>query len=131
MQSPNRRRLAALLLLLLLALCSCKQNPTQEQLYARLLAYFEQQGYQCSLSPAPEELDAPIYKPQVWQCLTLNNQETVLVYFDESNRADYLSEGINPETYGYATHFGLRFVLVYQGEDEGVLKALKEIPTED
>lgn len=128
MQSSNRRRLMALLLLL--ALCSCKQNPTQEQLYAKLLTYFERQGYQCSLSPAPEELDAPIYKPQVWQCLTLNNQETVLVYFDESNRADYLSEGIDPEAYGYVTRFGLRFVLVYQGEDEGVLNVLEGIENE-
>lgn len=128
MQSSNRRRLMALLLLL--ALCSCKQNPTQEQLYAKLLTYFERQGYQCSLSPAPEELDAPIYKPQVWQCLTLNDQETVLVYFDESNRADYLSEGIDPEAYGYVTRFGLRFVLVYQGEDEGVLNVLEGIENE-
>lgn len=130
MQSSKRRRLAALLLLVLLTLCSCKQNPSQEQLYAKLFTYFEQRGYQCSLSPAPEDLDAPIYKPQVWQCLTLNDQETVLVYFDESNRADYLSEGIDPETYGYATRFGLRFVLVYQGEDEGVLNVLEGIENE-
>lgn len=130
MQSSNRRRLMALLLLLLLILCSCKQNPTQEQLYAKMFSYFEQRGYQCSLSPAPEDLDAPIYKPQVWQCLNLNDQETVLVYFDESNRADYLGEWIDPETYGYVTRFGLRFILVYQGEDEGVLNALKEIPNE-
>ena len=60
----------------------------------------------------------------------LDGLEEVLVYFDESNRADYLSGRVDAERYGLATRFGLRFVLVYGGEDEGVREALENIPNE-
>ena len=80
---------------------------------------------------ATEDLQVPIYRPQAWRTLTLNGTEQVLVYFDESNRADYLSEGIDTEEYGYVTRFGLRVVLVYPGQDEGVISALQAIPTDD
>ena len=55
------------------------------------------------------------------------DDEEVLVYFDESNRADYLSEPID-ETYGHVARFGLRFVVVYPGMDEGVIEALESMP---
>lgn len=131
MKTAKRFCAAALLLILLLALCGCKQNPSQQQLYAKLLDYFARQGYTCQLSSATEDLQVPIYQPQAWRTLTLNGTEQVLVYFDESNRADYLSEGIDTEEYGYVTRFGLRFVLVYPGQDEGVISALQAIPTDD
>lgn len=60
----------------------------------------------------------------------LDGREEVLVYFDESNRADYLSGRVDTERYGLATRFGLRFVLVYGGADEGVREALETIPNE-
>jgi len=69
----------------------------------------------------------PIYKASSWKKLMLSDEE-VLVYFDESNRADYLVSGIDPAGYSFVGPFGLRFVLVYQGADSGVLEALNAMP---
>ena len=127
----NGKRLALVLMLLTLAAaaCACHENPPQEQLYARLFAHFESFGYACSLQEVEAQRDVPIYQPSVWKKLMLDGEE-VLVYFDESNRADYLSAGIDEEAWGYVTRFGLRFVLVYAGDDAGVLKALSAIENE-
>lgn len=119
--------LLALLLLTALLLCGCKQNPSQEQLYAKLLSHFEERGYTCALTPladADPQAKVPIYNATVWQRLMLDGKETVLVYFDESNRADYLSGLIDKDEYGRVAHFGLRFVLVYDGSDPDVLDVL-------
>jgi len=124
-------KLVCLLLSVLCLLCSCRQNPTEEQLFARLLDHFQSRGFTCTLQKMEDQQrDVPIYKASVWQSLLLDGTEEVLVYFDESNRADYLSAGIDSEAYGLVTRFGLRFVLVYSGQDEAVLSALKEIPAE-
>lgn len=126
MRAGKRAALAAICLSALFLLCGCKQNP--KNLYAKLLSHFEERGYSCELAPLSDaERDVPIYNAGAWMSLLLNGEEEVLVYFDESNRADYLSGRIDEEQYGLATRFGLRFVLVYQGEDEGVIKALGEI----
>lgn len=118
--------LALLLLLTALCLCACKENPTGEELFAKLIDHFASRGFTCSLEPAQDGHDVPIYNASVWYSLKLNGEE-VLVYFDESNRADYLSAPIDREKYGYVTRFGLRFVLVYAGEDQTVLDALNAI----
>ena len=116
------KRLALLLAALLPLLCACQK---QSQPYQKLLAYFENLGYTCQLAPlADENQTVPIYRASAWQTLTLNGAEQVLVYFDESNRADYLAAGIDPQAYGCVSRFGLRFVLVYDGADQGVLDAL-------
>ena len=121
----KRLCLLGMLLMLLLCLCACKQNPAEEQLFSKLIAHFEQRGYTCTLSRLNDpDRDVPIYKPEVWHRLMVDEEE-VLVYFDESNRADYLSEPIDESRYGHVSRFGLRFVLVYPGEDAGVLEALR------
>lgn len=107
-------------------LCACGENPPQEQLYAKLFDHFEKRGFTCSLSPVPEGQAVPIYKASAWQVLDLNGEE-VLLYFDDSNRADYLSYSIDRETFGYVTRFGLRFILTYDGADKAVLEALEAI----
>ena len=102
-----------------------------DEFYQKLLDYFENLGYACELSPlADSGRDVPIAGPEAWDSLVLDGREEVLVYFDESNRADYLSGRVDGERYGLATRFGLRFVLVYGGEDEGVREALENIPNE-
>lgn len=124
------------LFLLMLALgsallCGCKQNPSQEQLFSKLIGYFESRGYACALAPLADtqpEADVAIYNAIVWYRLTVGGED-VLVYFDESNRADYLCSQIDEDKYGYVTRFGLRFVLTYPGNDSGVLKALESINT--
>lgn len=112
---------------LLAALSGCKENPPAEKLNARLMGYFADCGFQCSIEPLETEREVPIYNSSVWQRLLLDGEE-VLLYFDESNRADYLTQGISPDAYSFAGHFGLRFVLVYEGENPQVLKALEEMP---
>jgi len=123
----KKRILLAMLALLCMLLSACKENPTQEELYAKLLNHFEQRGYSCTLAPlADAQRDVPIYKASAWQSLHLNGEE-VLVYFDESNRADYLSTFVDEEVFGRTWRFGLRFVLVYAGDDSRVLEALNAI----
>ena len=121
---------ACLLAACLAVICACAANPPREELYQKLLSYFEGLGYVCELSPLSDSgRDVPIARPDAWDSLVLDGQEEVLVYFDESNRADYLSSRVDA-SYGLATRFGLRFVLVYGGTDEGVREALENIPNE-
>lgn len=107
-------------------MCACHANPPQEQLYSKLLAHFESFGLEGELQPMEPDRTAPIYKPSAWQKLMLNGEE-VLVYFDDSNRADYLTTFVDEAVFGPAWRFGLRFVLVYNGDDAEVLEALNAI----
>lgn len=125
----KKTALAALILCVLL-LTGCRQNPTEEQLFAKLIAHFEDRGYVCTLSPLTQtqpDRDVPIYRAEVWRRLMADDEE-VLVYFDESNRADYLSASIDESVYGHVSRFGLRFVVVYSGEDRGIIEALESMP---
>ena len=107
MKANRSRALVCLLAACLGLVCACAANPPREELYQKLLDYFENLGYACELSPlADSGRDVP------------------------SNRADYLSGRVDTERYGLATRFGLRFVLVYGGADEGVREALETIPNE-
>ena len=130
MKTNRRRTLACLLAACLALVCACAANPPREKLYQKLLGYFEGLGYACEVSPLLDGRDVPIAGPEAWDSLLLEGREEVLVYFDESNRADYLSGRVDAERYGLATRFGLRFVLVYGGADEGVREALESIPNE-
>ena len=125
-------RLLAWLLLAVTVLTGCKQNPTHAELHQKLIAYFEGCGYTCRLSPLKDvqpDRDVPVYDATVWQLLTLDGEE-VLLYFDESNRADYHLSRVDTDVYGHAARFGLRFLLVYPGEDADVIRALESIPND-
>ena len=117
------------LVILMLLLCACHENPSQEQLYSKLFAHFENHGFTCQLVPLEPDREVPIYKASAWQSLLLNGEE-VLVYFDDSNRADDMSDFVDEAEYGSVWRYGLRFVLVYSGEDAAVLKALDAIENE-
>ena len=122
--------LSAACVLLAAVLSGCASNPSEEELFAKLIGHFTQRGYTCELTPLAEEdphRDVPIYNASVWHRLMVDGEE-VLVYFDESNRADYLSAPIDEGLYGQVERFGLRFVVVYQGDDAGVLNALAAMP---
>ena len=129
MKSWKKRLLALMLAAFMPLLCACHENPSQEELYSKLFAHFENYCYECRLQPVEEGTAVPIYKASAWQKMLLNEEE-LLVYFDDSNRADYLSETIDEAIYGRVTCFGLRFILVYPGSDAGVLKALDAIVNE-
>lgn len=129
MKQIRKRLLSVLLICVLFTVSACHTNPTQEQLYSRLFDHFEKYGFSCLLQPMPQDQPAPIYKASAWQTLRLNGEE-VLLYFDDSNRADYLSGFVDTEEFGSVWRFGLRFVLVYDGDDPAVLEALNAIENE-
>ena len=129
MKQIRKWRLAAMLVCVLLTVCACHENPSQDQLYRKLFAHFENHGFTCELRPVETERSVPIYRSTAWQSLILNGEE-VLVYFDDSNRADYLSTFVDEEAFGPAWRFGLRFVLVYGGDQPDVLAALNAIENE-
>lgn len=115
-----------LALICCLLLCSCAQNPTQEKLYAKLLSRFTDAGYTVSMTPVAEDQPVGIADASRWQQLMVG-EETVLVYFDESNRADYLKTFVDAEQFGLVTRFGQRFVLTYAGSDEALIALLQDM----
>ena len=116
----------ALIALTLGLLCGCQKTVTDEERFHKLIDVFTEAGYPCALQDLPDDTPVGIYNASVWKALNVNGQ-TVLVYFDESNRADYLFSMIDQETYGYATYWGQRFVLNYSGTDEALLTFLKTL----
>ena len=125
----NRRSkhwLLAIMLVCCLLLCSCAQNPSQEKLYAKLLGRFTEAGYTVSLTPVPDGQPVGIADASRWQQMTVG-EETILVYFDESNRADYLKTFVNTEQFGLVTRFGQRFVLAYAGKNEALIELLQDM----
>lgn len=124
--SSGKQRLLAVLLLCLL-LCSCAKNPTQEQLYAKLIGRFAQAGCPVTLAAVPEGQAVGIADASCWMqlCFADEAETPVLVYFDESNRADYLKTFVDPEAFGLVTRFGQRFVLTYSGSNDAVTALLK------
>ena len=121
-----KKPLFVLMLALALLLCGCKQNPPQEKLYAKLVGYFTERGLACELMDGATIDEPAIADAGAWRALNAGG-ETVYVYFDESNRADYLLTQIDQNRYGYATSFGLRFLLNYRGDNEAVLAALRDM----
>lgn len=124
-----KKHILALLLVLCLGLSGCRQNPSEQALFSKLMACFQDRGFVCTLErlgDSEPEREVPIYKASVWHTLDLGGEE-VLVYFDESNRADYLSAQIDEEDWGTVARFGLRFILVYEGENQEILSVLQEM----
>ena len=66
--------LLILLLCAVLALNSCKENPSEEELYAKLLSHFEQRGFSCTLSGLPVDRNVPIYNASAWRTLTADGE---------------------------------------------------------
>ena len=125
----KKAMLLALLAAVLLTMCACHTNPPAERLYAKLFSHFENHGFTCGLRPVEEDRSVPIYRASAWQSLMLDGEE-ILLYFDDSNRADYLSGFVDQDVFGPVWRFGLRFVLVYGGQDPAVLDALNAIENE-
>ena len=125
----KKRILAIGLLLLTLWVSGCSAGTTGEKRYEKLLGYFESQGWQCRVEPLMEGTPVPIYKASVWQALWLG-EEQVLLYFDDSNRADFHVANLKKKGYTCVTRFGLRFVLLYEGQNADVMEALETIPVE-
>ncbi len=125
MQNRKKRGLVAVAVLCLL-LCACAKTP--QNLYTKLLDRFAQAGYTATLVPVPEGQPVGIMDASYWQQLAIDGiDQPVLVYFDESNRADYLQTFVDASQFGYVTRFGQRFVLSYAGTDAGILTLLQSL----
>ena len=120
---------AALLLLALVLMLVFSPGAQEPQDYFRpLLDFPARYGYSPVLAPLnlPPDTKIPIYDQTVWHGLTLNG-ETLWVYFDTSNRANYLAQQFcTDEAYGKVIYVGLRFILCYPGGDEKILSIMDE-----
>ena len=126
MLKQKRFLAAALMALTIGLLCGCQKIVDESKRFQKLIAVFTDAGYACTLQDVPAETPVGIYNASVWKALEVDG-ETVMVYFDESNRADYLSAMIDAADFGYATYWGQRFVLTYNGTDEELLQFLKAL----
>lgn len=108
--------LTVLLAALCLLLCACAAQRSEEELYSKLLARFNEAGYMPVVSALNDDSQVPFAGAAYWRQIDLG-EEKVLVYFDESNRADYLKSFADAERFGTVVRFGQRFVLAYQGND--------------
>ncbi len=126
MTRNTRKGLLAMLLALCFSLCACAGNPSQDKLYAKLISRFTDAGCSVTLAPVPQGQPVGIADASRWQQLLVDG-EAVLVYFDESNRADYLQTFVDAEAFGLVTRFGQRFVLTYAGENQRVLAVLEQL----
>lgn len=124
----KRKKTGALcaLMALCLCLCGCSPAPAPEARDKKLIDSFTSRGMTCERADDVQIADPAIYDASAWYALSVNG-EIVYVYFDESNRADYLCSGIDQEEYGLATTFGLRYVLNYRGDNEDIIAALNEM----
>lgn len=122
-----RKAAAALMLSLCLLLCACGRQQPASDPYGKLTAYFTDAGFACAPDDEAPVDDPAIWEASAWRALDVGG-ETVYVYFDESNRADYLLAQIDQERFGFTARFGLRFILNYRGDNEAVLQALRDMP---
>ena len=118
---PHQRKIAPIIaLLLMFTLTFCTNNHIETDPYEPILNRFN--TFHTICNPMPETYDAPIYNPSAWCVLQVDGEE-VWVYFDESNRADYLSQSI-ADAYDHVVTIGMRYILVYNGENPAIIKAL-------
>ena len=113
----------------LMLLTGCKQNPAQEELFGSLISHFHSRGFSSCMVEKLEEGDreVPIYNASVWYRLLADGEE-LLVYFDESNRADYLLTLADTTSFTCAGRFGLRFIVLYAGSNSAVIDAIQHMP---
>lgn len=124
--SMKKLLLTVLLAALCLLLCACGAERSEEELYSKLLARFTEAGYTPVLSQLNSEQEVPFAGASYWRQIGLG-QETVLAYFDESNRADYLKAFADAERFGTVVRFGQRFVLAYRGNDAALIAFLQAL----
>lgn len=114
------------LLFCLVALTGCFRATALRDPYAQIVEVFSGAGYAATLEDAREDVPVGIYNASVWKALRLGD-ETVMVYFDESNRAEYLANLIDESPFDVVTSYGQRYVLTYSGSDEALISFLEEL----
>ena len=110
-----------LVILILLVATSCQKQISLEQRYDEVISYFASRGINGRIDDAKENQRVAIYLPSAWKVFTYNNEE-ILVYFDESNRADYLSSIVDSSVFPYVANMGLRYVFTYSGNNNEIIQ---------
>ncbi len=119
--------LSFFLLLCLILLTGCFHATALKEPYQQIMQAFEDGGFPVSLAELPAETPVAIGEPARWKALRTEEGEEVLVYFDDSNRAEYLAGMIEPGAYGQIFWYGQRYILTYAGSSEPLLDFLKTL----
>ena len=117
---------AVLLLLCLILLTGCHATALKEP-YRQIMQAFEAGGFPVSLAEVSAETPVAIGETARWKALRTEEGEEVLVYFDDSNRAEFLAGMIEPGAYGSIFWYGQRYILTYAGSSEPLLDFLKTL----
>jgi len=133
---PGKSKTTILLLILfvaimLLILLTSGQKRDEQAYFKPLTDFLASCGYAYSLESLKDQVgsrDVPIYNETVWYSLRIGaDEEEVLVYFDSSNRAKQLADQFcRGDESRKVVHVGMRFILCYQGTDEGIVRLMDE-----
>ena len=90
-------------------------------------ASFENGGFSVSLSEVSDGTTVAIGENCRWKALNTESGDEVLVYFDDSNRAEYLAGMVEPGPYGQIFWYGQRYILTYAGSSQALLEFLHSL----
>ena len=88
---------------------------------------FENGGFSVSLSEVSDGTPVAIGENSRWKALNTESGDEVLVYFDDSNRAEYLAGMVEPGPYGQIFWYGQRYILTYAGSGQALLEFLHSL----
>ena len=99
------KRVKSVFLPFLLVLClglltGCFRATALKEPYAQIMQAFENGGFSVSLSEVSDGTPVAIGENSRWKALNTESGDEVLVYFDDSNRAEYLAGMVEPGPYG-------------------------------
>ena len=118
---------AVLLFLCLILLTGCFHATALKDPYRQIMQAFETGGFPVSLAEVSAETSVAIGETARWKALRTEEGEEILVYFDDSNRAEYLAGMVEPGVYGAIFWYGQRYILTYAGSSEPLLDFLKTL----
>ena len=126
------KRVKSVFLPFLLVLClglltGCFRATALKEPYAQIMQAFENGGFSVFLSEVSDGTPVAIGENSRWKALNTESGDEVLVYFDDSNRAEYLAGMVEPGPYGQIFWYGQRYILTYSGSSQALLEFLHSL----
>lgn len=126
------KRVKSVFLPFLLVLClglltGCFRATALKEPYAQIMQAFENGGFSVSLSEVSDGTPVAIGENSRWKALNTESGDEVLIYFDDSNRAEYLAGMVEPGPYGQIFWYGQRYILTYAGSSQALLEFLHSL----
>ncbi len=126
------KRVKSAFLVFLLMICpalltGCFRATALKDPYAQIKQVFENGGFSVSVSALSDGTPVAIGDVSRWKALRTEDGEEVLVYFDDSNRAEYLAGMAEQGPYGQIFWYGQRYVLTYAGSSQALLEFLHSL----